>query len=461
MLAPDFARLNRNGWFVAAALAVAVIFGGGGSPAPIGELIVQLTAAATAVIWLATLEPSPGKAVPGQAWVIAALLLVIPIIQLIPLPPMVWQALPGREAERTALALIGRENEWRSVSLAPARTLASLLALIPPALLLVMTSALDARSRGRILAVVAACGLLTIVVGAAQLSGGANSPLRYYNPDSTYLEGFQANHNSTADVLLITLLAAVALIRERASRGFFKNPDTAVPWLSLGICALLSVGVFLTGSRAGIMLLIPALAGAGLILRRWLHLGRRGLALGVAGVALIAAAGFGAGTSNPAIAKVAVRFSLGDELRPEIWADSAYTARAHFPVGAGMGNFVPAMLANERLEVVRPNVPNRAHNEFLELLVEAGAFGLVAAAAIAALLARSGYRGLKRLGDAQPGQVLFGAMALSLLALHSLVDYPFRSMSLAMLAAAAAALILPGGAARPHDEQSDRLKSLR
>ena len=86
-------------------LGLALAFGGGGSPAPLPELILELLAAATALVWLLTPWGGPDWArVPKTAWLIAALVAAVPLLQLIPLPPLIWQALPGRELEREALA---------------------------------------------------------------------------------------------------------------------------------------------------------------------------------------------------------------------------------------------------------------------------------------------------------------------------------------------------------------------
>ena len=101
------------------------------------------------------------------------------------------------------------------------------------------------------------------------------------------------------------------------------------------------------------------------------------------------------------------------------------------------------MIAAERLEVLDPTSPNRAHNDFLELAIEGGLPALIVLLAIGAVLVRAALHGLRQGSAAQQVQVLFGCGALSLLCLHSLVDYPLRSMALAALAAVAAGMLFP------------------
>lgn len=452
--APPHARWN--GWLAAIALGTAILLGGGGSPAPLVEGVLQVLLAAIAVAWFLTLEIPFVQAVPRGARAIAVLLVIVPVVQLVPLPPAVWQALPGRTLAAEALDLVGQSESWRSWSLAPDRTLAALLATLPAAAMVLMTAALDHSGQIRLLLVAVVGALLTLLVGAAQLSGGPGSPLRFYEPGSFFLDGFQANHNSTADVLLIGLVAACCAVRELALSGRLPNRRGVVLGLAGGLALVIGLGVVLTSSRAGIALLPVALGAGVLLLRPWLPATARSMLVGSAVTAAIGVVAVLAIPQNDALARVVARFGIAPDIRPELWRDSLFTARQLFPFGAGMGDFVPAMLANERLAAVRELVPNRAHNEVLELAVEAGIFGLAAWAAIAAILIKAAAVALRQRLPGAKGPAIFGGSVLLILALHSQVDYPFRSMALAMLAAACAGMLLPqrGGVSRPGPSDS-------
>ncbi|MGB7655199.1 MAG: O-antigen ligase family protein [Novosphingobium sp.] len=425
-------------------LAAALVLGGGGSPAPAPELVLEWLAVGLGAAWL--LVPASAQAwrrVPRAAWLVCLLAIVVPVLQLVPLPPGLWHALPGREAEIQALALIGREHSWRTWSMTPERTLAALLSLLPPLVMLILASAMTARQRVWLLGTVLVGGIATLALGALQLSSGPDSPVQLYGLATPHLRGFQANYNSTADVLLAALLSAFALIRIAARHGVI--PDRAGPVLGLAALAagLFGFGVIFTASRMGIVLLPLALLAGAILLRGSLpEVNRRSLVAMAAAAVLLMLGGAALVRFNPVLATIGARFSFEKELRIELWRDGLFVARKHYPVGVGIGGFVPALVIDERLEVVRPAMPNRAHNEYIELGVEAGLFGLLAWGAILLIAARSGTVARRHPDWQVRTEVWFGGAVLILFMLHSMVDYPFRSMSLATLGALCASLLL-------------------
>ncbi|MDE2410907.1 MAG: O-antigen ligase family protein [Sphingomonadales bacterium] len=431
---------ERQGWIVLALLAVALVAGGGGSPAPLPEMAVEIAFAVLVPVWLWLSSDPLLRTVPVGARVVAGLVLLVPLAQLIPLPPPIWQALPGREIERDALALIAAENTWRPVALAPARTVAAFLAMVPAAAMMIMVTTLSPAMRWRLVGLVAGFGILTLLIGAAQMSAGTVSPLYFFGADAAILTGFQANRNSTADVLLIAMIAAPAAIRHLA-RSRREPPGRPAVWLMAGaMAALLALGVVLTGSRTGVMLLVVALIANGVILRPWLSISAKGLGLAALALLLAGAALW----HNPVIERTIQRFDFAQEARPDLWRDSLYVARSHAPLGVGMGGFFPAYIADERLETIGQTVPNRAHNDFLELAIEAGLPGLLALSLCGAIVLRAAARQLResRRNEAHI-LVIFALFVLAIGILHSLVDYPLRSMSLACLIAACVGLIFP------------------
>ncbi len=441
--------ITARGWpaptlsniLVPLALLAALLLGGGGSPAPLPELLVELAVAGLAAAWLWQ-RPARNAPIPRSALVLASLCLILPLLQLVPLPPILWQALPSREAERAALALIGEDTAWRSWSITPARTLAALLAAMPPVVILLMTASAPPPVHRLLPVLVAGFALLSLLLGAAQLAGGDTSPLRFHAAPSRFLDGFQANHNSTADLLLIGMIASALALRLGAQHGAIPSRRGVVLGLAGGTSLLLALGTALTASRTGIALIPLVLAAAAAILWPWLRAGRRQLALmlgigaALGGLAALALHG------NEALGRVAARFDFAGELRPQIWRDALHAGRQAFPFGVGMGNFQPAMLAAERLEVVRPALPNRAHNEALELLVEGGAAALALAGAALVLVMTRLTSAWRRAAGENRAELVFAGTALLILIAHSLTDYPLRSLALASLAAACAGIIL-------------------
>jgi len=428
-----------NGPLVALLAGACVVLGGGGSPAPLPELALQcLTAGIMALIILSPERFAALLAADRRAWVLAGFVAILPLLQLIPLPPALWQALPGRAIERDSLALIGAADTWQPWSMAPARTLAALLAVLPPALLIVLTASLPRKSRVLVVTAIALAALLGLVIGVGQLAGGESSAMRFYTSNAGYLTGFQANRNSTADMLLIGMIASIAVWRGWAER-LPRRYRLGVVAL---ICLLFILGVVLTGSRAGTALLPVALLGVAAIVWPWLAISRRTLLglVGVAGIALIIA--IIAARDNMVLARVLSRYDFTGEARPEIWRDSLYAMQQYFPWGAGMGTFIPVFQAAERLEVVTFALPNRAHNDGLELMIEAGAFGLAVLLAACAILSHAAWQALRNPPGGARSQVIFSVASMAVIALHSQVDYPLRSMSLACVAAVCAGLLM-------------------
>ncbi|HOB13927.1 MAG TPA: hypothetical protein PKN09_06770, partial [Novosphingobium sp.] len=142
------------GWAAALLLLLSMVLGGGGSPAPIPEIVLQLAAAVVALGVVASPRSWQSlRSAPRLAWVIAGLIALVPVLQLIPLPSGLWQALPGRANQVAALELVDADGGWRAITLSPARTLSSLLVALSAGLMLVLTAALDPRGRARLIAV--------------------------------------------------------------------------------------------------------------------------------------------------------------------------------------------------------------------------------------------------------------------------------------------------------------------
>lgn len=420
----------------------AIVLGGGGTPAPVPEMILQVLALLLLTAWAFSGRAPLPQASP-LAWALAGLVVALPLIQLIPLPSSFWSAMAGRETERASLALVGADTTWQPWSVAPARTLASLLALIVPLLMLLFTASLGRAGRSMLVAAVAAGGFLSLLAGAGQMAGGELSPFRFYVSDAGYLNGFQANHNSAADVLLIAMVALAASVREWGERRAMPHQPDMRLFLVLGGAALLSLGVFLTASRAGVLLLPVAWAGIALVVRPWLRLDRRSAMLAGAAALVLVAVAAAYLHSNHVFTRIAGRFNFEGEFRPQLWRDARYALAQYFPWGAGVGTFVPVFIAIERLEVVDPSIPNRAHNDMLELLMEGGVFGVMLLAAAMYLVTRRLWQSLREPPAGSAGQVWFSAATFALVVLHSQIDYPLRSISLASIAALAAGLLMP------------------
>lgn len=435
-------------------LVVSVVLGGGGSTNPAMEVLLEalFATALFAVAAITLTKRLDWPPTPWPAWLIVATLLLLPIVQLIPLPPSVWHAMPGREPMRAALALVGQQDSWRPLSLVPNRTLASLLATIPPAALVLIAAGLPIQRRRSLLLVTALLTLASVLLGALQLSSGNSGGWSLYPEHHIgFLVGFQANRNAQADVLQIGILALVAYGASSADDG----PRRAiVPWIVGLLSTVIAIAVLLTGSRAGIALLPLTVLFVAVIAWPILRNKKRSrparlilFAAPLGGLALLALGGSGI------LGRIASRFAFVTDARQDLWVDAVYAARQVWPAGGGIGSFVPLLLSAERLEVVDQSMPVRAHNDWLEWLLEGGLPGIVMLATMIGILVWLVVRRVRVLVREKrsivvASQTMFGLGTLLLIAAHSFVDYPLRSMSLAALAALAAAMLIdPPGAA--------------
>jgi O-antigen ligase len=105
-----------------------------------------------------------------------------------------------------------------------------------------------------------------------------------------------------------------------------------------------------------------------------------------------------------------------------------------------MGGAANALIAAERLEILDPSVPNRVHNDYLEFALEGGILAVAVMLALAALLAAAAWRSWRERPEYRQ-QTALGIAILVMVGLHSLVDYPLRSMALACLAGVGAGLL--------------------
>jgi O-antigen ligase len=368
---------------------------------------------------------------------IAAAAAAIPLFQLIPLPPWVWTALPGREQAVLALEVAGIAPGWTTVSLTPDATWRAFLALLPPLAVFVAALALDKAALRTTLWAVLALTAVSLVLAMAQVvSGGYDALYAWSIARRGEASGFFANRNHLATLCLLTLPLAAVLATGSARRG--DEGRTAV-WLGVLFMIVGVVALGVIRSRAGILLAGPVLGLSGLC--AWVAMGR-----GRPGPALLAmAAGTGAAVTVVAafgVAPILARFDTQRaELRFERWPTVAEAAQAHLPVGAGMGSFDPVYRSVEPLNELTATYFNQAHNEYLEIWLEAGWLGV---AGVLAFLVWFGLRSWAawRAGSGSEADLARAASAGILVVLvHSVAEFPLRTVTLTAVLALLCAIL--------------------
>jgi hypothetical protein len=140
-----------------------------------------------------------------------------------------------------------------------------------------------------------------------------------------------------------------------------------------------------------------------------------------------------------------------DPLEEHRWALTANTLQAASPalgLGYGLGTFVPAYDEIGDASADIPPYVNHAHNDYAELWLEGGvaAISLVAGALLVlgvqcARLWRERHQPADEEAD-DLGMRVGASLGLVLIALHSSVDYPLRTLTMASIAALLAAVML-------------------
>ena len=381
-------------------------------------------------------EPLPAGARP-LAWLLAAMVGLV-VLQLVPLPVTVWEAISGRMMVRDGLSLLGLAPGWQSLSLAPYDTISAALALLPPLAVLGGVIILRAYSRTGVAIAVLAAAMLGLVLGAAQVGSPIASGEQYYlqpEVNAGTPSGFFANPNHMATLLLVAFPFAAALLESGLARDG-RSADTRR--VAGGGCAMavLIVGMLFNRSLAGWGLMLPvAMASVAMILpaRR-----KRVVAIS-AGVVMLALALL---LVSPTMrAKINGDAATSVSTRQEYVATSVAVARAYAPFGAGIGTFAKVYRMKEDPRGVDATIfVNHAHDDYVELLVETGVPGAVLMLLFLCWWGRAALTMLR--SPSADHYARAGAIAAAAILLHSLVDFPLRTSAISACLALSIGLML-------------------
>ena len=420
---------------------------GGSTQAAWPNAVLQLLAVAI-LIWAAlTRDPEPLPAAGRRLLLIVGGLGLLFIVQLVPLPPGLWQGLPGRDFLAQGYQLLGMTPPWLPLSLAPYETMATALTLLPPLALLVGLLRLRGWSIEAMCAALLAGAFVSIMLGILQVVSGDQGWYFYRRTNLGLAVGAFANANHLATLMLVALpvLAAVVAGRWRAAHGPQQRAFATA--IALGAGAVLAAGFLMSRSLAVLLLGPPiALATAALVLR--LPKRRQTQALAAAGlmVALAVAAIALFGRDLPTWGANA---SVGT--RMEYWSKSMRVVGDHGLTGAGLGTFEVIYPHYENPERVQEFYANHAHNDFVEIAVETGLPGLLLLAVFLFW-----WFGRVRAAWASSGLIeqKAAAVASAAILMHSLFDFPLRMAGIS--AAMAVLLALLAGARGSLPDQASR-----
>jgi O-antigen ligase len=449
------------GWWPAAALLVLVFAMGGGSRADIASL--PILRPLTVLLLAYGLYRLPREALIKFRWLFAFAVATVGLVaaQLVPLPPSLWQLLPGREVVAEIGAAAGGGQPWRPISLAPSQTLNALWSLAAPLAMLVLLAPLRSAARQRLASVIVAIAGISVFIALMQTLGGGRSLFYFYRiTNSDAPVGLFANRNHQAVFLaaMLPILAVWASAAEHTAEGRRPRkkfqPQTAI---AVALVILIVPLLFVGGSRSGLLLAGLAAASVPFVIiakrggrsarpvaaraidRRWLF------AAGAVAVAALAGVATWLGRAS-----TIDRFTQpGEELRVQALPTLLEMTGTYFPFGIGYGAFDPAFRMHEPIGMLAPDYFNHAHNDWLETVLTGGLpAALLLTAAAVAVIGRTW--ALWRAGppaDFHAGLARAGAMAMIILGLASITDYPLRTPALACLFVVCAVWATSGGVA--------------
>lgn len=428
----------REWWPLAAVfifVAVAMMAGGGE-----GRFGLAFSAiAATGFILLMTALAAGWLSAFGQlpmlARVALGLIFAFPILQLLPLPPAVWRALPGHDLRAEVLTRFGMGETWMPLSVTPVETAYTALACLSLFGLLLATLRLSTSGLRLLLWTIAGLVALGAAMGVVQFASGGQLFRMYTTAHQGALIGFFANKNHMGLALACLIPLSHVLLKPKSAGSGGELFLIGVGWL-----VILSLLVA-TNSRAGLGLGLFAVVLTAI--RRFPQHRRRLLTFGIAGAVLIVLGTF----FIPSISELFDRIgSSREDVRVSFLERSAGLVPQYGLSGSGIGSFVDVYLPIEQLEWLTPKYLNAVHNEYLQLAIEGGVPGLMILALLAAALLREAIRlGRRRIvgpdGDATLDLVWLGLVWILMFALHSVVDYPLRRMATATVFVIALALV--------------------
>ena len=437
-------------WILPAWLWLCLIFGGASQGGVLANILLQGSAACIIAYWLwsdGRLQLQRADRMPLA--ILAAALLWIAIM-FIPLPPALWQLLPGREFVTRGYRLLDMQLPWLSMALAPDRALRSVLALLAPVIAYFLTRRMDAVQTRRMITGFIVIAAISAALGLAQQATGQESILRFYDPtnrDSPV--GFFANTNHFAVFLACSLPFAAAWVATIDP----KKPAKRKSLIGLALYAGLIALVLIVGSSlAGLAFLILSLIGAAYILWGRFASGRAKL-LFITGIAVAAIATL---SSLAAIGTGAIgaKFEDAPNSRANMTPVTATAGMEMAPTGSGLGSFTQVYAMHQPDRFTSTTWVNHAHNDYAELYLELGIPALLLIAAFLVWFLRMGYHLWQRRSEHEMLMAQAAWLSIAIMLLHSLVDYPLRTAAMASLFATAVALLCRAVAAPKPDHKT-------
>lgn len=424
-------------------IALLFVAGGASRADVIGQVVVR-TGAWVVLVTTIMAGPRPVFADSRPVFWLLLFTIALPLLQLFPLPPDWWQALPGREI----LIVPDEPLPWRPLTMTPGATNNALASLVVPVAILVLLAQFDDQMHQRLPA-----ALLVMIGGAVILAllqfSGANFDNPMVNDAPDQVDGIFANRNHFALLVAIgCLLIPIWIFRDQHAL-VWRGP------LGIGLILLFILTILATGSRSGMLLGAAAITIAPVLV--WGKLRRRlkyapfwvTPMLAVFGLTLVGWfiwISVSAGRAE-SISRL-VTLGAGDDMRIRALPTIMTMIRSYFPLGSGLGGFDTIFRIHEPTALLKFSYFNQAHNDYLGVALDAGLVGISLITAALGWWLFATIRVWRMPLDETVALARLGSAVLLLIFLSSTTDYPARTPLVMAIVIIAAVWLARGSAKR-------------
>lgn len=392
------APTRTNKFLLGGILTLALLIGGGTTRGLYtDQIIVCLCVIAFAVSFTSPNGERVGK------WPIAfaAAIILGVSLQLVPLPASMLAAWRPQFLDEP----VGIDPGFTTISLGVGQTVESLtLVLAPVAFFLCVLRLPSVQAKGLLpfFFVGVAANLVVSVVQYSLITTDGMQGIMPFRMAA----GLFANANHFSTLLFVTIPILVYLV--------FRSARPILGLIAL-ICILLML--LAVGSRAG------ALIGLAITVLSFVVLpARTRPTVGIVIALFVGIAIYTAGTWS----KIDVRNVDPDFGRLEFARTTIAGIWQNWPFGIGYGNFVRGYSIYENPEMIFSEYVNHAHNDYLELVFEGGVFAAILICIYLLFLGKRIFsksnRGLQRAA----------LISIVFILVHSIVDYPLRTMAISI-----------------------------
>ena len=303
----------------------------------------------------------------------------IAALQCIELPVALWSAIPGRDSVALGFVELGISNPAMPFSLDVESTMATVPYLLIPLFVLTLGIRVGSARLSNLASwFVTLMASAIVLLGLLQVLVAPDFDLYLYEfSNRGFPVGPFANANHFACFLLMSIPFAIHLIQKYTAVSLNSDASIALSVFLIAVLLLLLIGIVAAGSVAVYLMTVPVLIIASVVTwsakitkrgRRW--------SIAVIGVSMIVSCALV--LSSPIIGELGVTILEDGPLsRYRIWDITLDGTMTYWPMGSGIGTYHSVIPLFEDRAAVTSTYVARAHNDYLQLVMETGLVGVV------------------------------------------------------------------------------------